>query len=277
MASNGYGEWDDPGALLDITVFPPWWQSIWAQLIYLITLVIIVAMSVRVLSHRRLRLRLQRLEQERAIERERTRIARNIHDELGASLTHISLITQAAEHANPTQAASFEKIYEATHEITRSMDEVVWAVNPKCDNLENLVYYVGNFAQRLLSAASIRCRLDLPQTLPALRLSSPVRHNLFLCCKEALNNVVKHSKADLVSIAIKMDGSTLQIVIADNGRGLSQPSPSAATDNLRLAPGNGLDNLRNRMAEIGGTCEFSSQPTGGLIVTFSIPLSSSTT
>jgi signal transduction histidine kinase len=275
MASNGNDVWNEQTELLTISVIPPWWQSLWAQMLYLSALITVVAITVRIWSHRRLQLRLQKLEQEQAIERERTRIARNIHDELGASLTHISLITQAAQHENPTQASTFEKIYEATHEITRSMDEVVWAVNPKCDDLENLVYYVSNFAQRLLSAAGIRCRLDLPQTLPALRLSSPVRHNLFLCCKEALNNAVKHSRADLVTIAIKMADSTLQLVIADNGRGLNQPTSSAGPNALRIAAGQGLDNLRTRMAEVGGTCEFSDQPEGGLIVTFSIALSSS--
>jgi signal transduction histidine kinase len=270
MASNGYGEWDDAGTLLNLTVFPPWWQSTWAQLIYLFSLVIVVGVTVRISSHRRLRLRLQKLEQAQAIELERTRIARNIHDELGASLTHISLITQAAQHANPAQTDSFEKIYEATHEITRSMDEVVWAVNPKCDDLESLVYYVGNFAQRLLSVAGIRCRLDLPQKLPLLRLASPIRHNLFLCCKEALNNAVKHAQADLISIAITVNEAKLQIVITDNGRGLNPTGSPAEPDRNRLAAGSGLDNLRNRMAEVGGTCEFSTPLAGGLVVTFVI-------
>ncbi|MFT3868220.1 MAG: two-component regulator propeller domain-containing protein [Nibricoccus sp.] len=270
MASKGNGIWNEQSELLTLTVTPPWWQSLWARVLYLLILVVVVGVVVRARSHRRLSRRLVDLERERAIEQERTRIARNIHDELGASLTHISLLTQAAQQNQPAQNASFDKIYEATHEITRAMDEIVWAVNPKCDDLESLVYYIGNFAQNLLSAAGIRCRLDLPSAPPPLRLPSPVRHNLFLCCKEALNNAVKHAKAELVSIAITVEGQTLRLTVADNGRGLA---PAVSNARTRLTPASGLENLRQRMTEIGGTCEFATQPGGGLAVTFSITLS----
>lgn len=272
MASNGNGVWNDQAELLTITVTPPWWQSLWARLLYLISLVIVVGSVVRARSHRRLRRKLENLEQERAIEQERTRIARNIHDELGASLTHISLLTQAAQHIHPAQTASLEKIYEATQEITRAMDEIVWAVNPKCDDLESLAYYIGNFAQRLLSTAGIRCRLDLPSTPPPLHLPSPVRHNLYLCCKEALNNAVKHAQAEQVSVTMKVDGRTLRIAISDNGRGLGS---AAAGERTRLTPASGLDNLHRRMTEIGGSCELSPQTGGGLAVTFAITLPAS--
>lgn len=272
MASKGNGIWNEQSELLTLTVTPPWWQSLWARLLYLLLLVTAVGFIVRARSHRRLRRRLENLERERAIEQERTRIARNIHDELGASLTHISLLTQAAHHDQTNQGKSLDKIYEATHEITRAMDEIVWAVNPKCDDLESLVYYIGNFAQRLLSAAGIRCRLDLPSAPPPLRLPSPVRHNLFLCCKEALNNAVKHAKAELVSIAISVEEQTLRLTIADNGRGLE---PAGSGERPRLTPASGLDNLRQRMTDIGGTCEFTPQPGGGLAVIFTIKLSSS--
>jgi len=275
MASNGNGIWNEQAELLTISVVPPWWQSLWAQLIYLLMLVSAVAVIVRIWSHRRLRRRLQKLQEERALERERTRIAQNIHDELGASLTHISLLTQAAQHENPTQAASFEKIYAATHDITRAMDEVVWAVNPKCDDLENFVYYVSNFAQNLLGAANIRCRLDLPSDPPSIHLTSPVRHNLFLCCKETLNNVIKHAKADQVFIAINITDNTMKLAIADNGRGLDTSAPPS-NDKLRISRGQGLGNMHSRMAEIGGTCDLSPQAGGGTIVTFSIKLFTNT-
>jgi signal transduction histidine kinase/ligand-binding sensor domain-containing protein len=276
MASNGNGEWNNEGAQLRITVIPTWWQSPWAQLAYLLTLIFVVAALARIWSHRRLRMRLERLEREKAIERERTRIAQNIHDDLGASLTRISLLTQSAQNENPAQASKFEEIYATAHAITRSMDEIVWAVNPKCDDMENLVYYVGNFAQGFLAAASVRCRLDLPKVLPSIPLTSQVRHNLFLCCKEALNNVVKHSHATEVIITISVNDATLKISITDNGRGLAaaRKSANSSPSFLRTSGGNGLKNMRLRMVEMGGKCVFSTQATDGTIVTFTIGLPS---
>jgi signal transduction histidine kinase/ligand-binding sensor domain-containing protein len=274
MASNGSGVWNDQGVDLAISVVPPWWNSVWAQLLYLLLLIAAIIAIVRIWSHRRLRGRLEKLQHESAIERERTRIARNIHDDLGASLTRISLLTQTAQHENPAQAASLEKIYDAADAITRSMDEIVWAVNPKCDDLESLVYYVGNFAQKFLGAAKIRCRLDMPAQPPAAALSSQIRHNLFLGCKEALNNVVKHARADEVTLTITADEQLLRVVIADNGRGFAAAKDAGASSGnaARVAPGNGLENMRERMEELGGRCLFSPRAEGGTAVIFSVPL-----
>jgi signal transduction histidine kinase len=274
MASNGNGEWDHPGAQLKIAVFPPWWQSLWAQLLYLLALVLAVAAIMRGWSNRRLRMYLERLERQQAVERERTRIAQNIHDDLGASLTRISLLTQSAKQGDPAQTAKFEEIYETAHAITRSMDEIVWAVNPKCDDMENLVYYVGNFAQGFLGAAGIRCRLDLPKVPSTIPLTSQVRHNLFLCCKEALNNVVKHAQATEVIITITVDDASLQIAIADNGHGMAaaKKATSVLTNTFRTSSGNGLKNMRLRMTEMSGGCAISTAPEGGTTVTFKIAL-----
>jgi len=278
MASNGNGEWSGEGALVRITVVPAWWQSVWAQLLYLLTLILIVTVCVRIWSHRRLRSRLERLEREKAVERERTRIAQNIHDDLGASLTRISLLTQSAQHENPAQAAAFEEIYKTAHVITRSMDEIVWAVNPKCDDMENLVYYVGNFAQEFLATAGIRCRLNLPKALPAIPLTSQVRHNLFLCCKEALNNVVKHADATEVILTITLTTQQLQFSISDNGCGIaaSKKLVSITKSPFRSSDGNGLKNMRARMTEMGGECAVSTQNETGTVLTFTLALPAQT-
>ena len=248
---------------LVLIVVPLWWQTGWFRLAVLATLAAVIAITVRAWSHRRLRARLEKLERESAVERERTRIAQNIHDDLGAGLTRISLLTQSAEHA-AAGAPQFEKIYTTVSELTRSMDEIVWAVNPKNDDLDNLAYYLGNFAHGFLADAGLRCRLLVPAQLPHRTLTSQMRHHLFLCCKEALHNVVKHARAREVSLSIAADGDRLAIVIADDGRGL------AASASPRT--GNGLANLRARMAELGGTCEIAPGPGGGTVVTFAVTL-----
>jgi len=270
-ASDGSGSWSNQPALLTIIVTPPWWQTSWVQTAGGLGLLALVGAGVRRWSHRRLRQKLERSESAHSIERERTRIARNIHDDLGASLTRISLLTQAAQQESVAHSPTLEKIYEATRSITRSMDEIVWAVNPQQDNTESLVYYMGNFAQNFLSAASIRCRLESPDTLPEALLTSQVRHHLFLCCKEALHNIVKHAHASEVSIRISADPSSLTITIADNGRGIATTA-GATSDPLRASSGHGLGNLQQRMTEIRGTCTFAMNPEGGTTVTFAIPL-----
>ena len=271
MASNGSGTWSSQPGLLTIVVTPPWWQRPWAQLAGVLGLAVLVGVVVRRRSHRRLQLRLEHSESARLIERERTRIARNIHDDLGASLTRISLLTQAAQEVSGAHSPMIEKIYEATRSITRSLDEIVWAINPQQDHTESLVYYLGNFAQSFLGAAGIRCRLESPEVLPDAPLTSQVRHHLFLGCKEALNNLVKHSRASEVTIRISVDQEILSIAIADNGRGISAPNHVSANP-LRAAPGFGLDNLQQRMADINGTCVIIASPTGGTTVTFTVPL-----
>ena len=150
-----------------------------------------------------MRRKLEVIHRQQAIERERTRIAKDIHDHLGANLTRISLLSQSAhgELENPAQAAAqLERIYNTSRELTRSMDEIVWAVNPQHDTLDSLASYLGNFAQEYLVSINIRCRLDVPLHLPHWPITAETRHNVFLAFKEALHNVVKHSGANEVSV-----------------------------------------------------------------------------
>src|ERR1035437_6160792 len=160
-----------------------------------------------------------------------------------------------------------EQIYSTARELTRSMDEIVWAVNPEHDTLDSLVTYLGRFAQRFLSVAGIRCRLDAPLDLPALALTSEIRHNVFLAFKEALHNVVKHAQATEVRLSLELRPEGFMLVIADNGRGFRCPPGQAPAlepaDGQRLVAGNGLANMQKRLREIGGCCEWETAPGEG--------------
>lgn len=262
MASLGNGVWNETDSALLITVVPLWWQTLWFRVLGGGALVALVILVVRTVSHRRLRSRLARLEQESAVERERARIARNIHDDLGASLTRISLLTQMARRDGPApENPLLHQIYETVRQITRSMDEIVWAVNPKNDHLDGLATYLVGYAQSFLTVAGIRCRLDLPAHLPAVALTSQTRHNLYLCLKESLNNVVKHSGADEVTIAMRTEGDRFTMLITDNGRqpvpaGVNGANGHCAEHGLRVSSGHGLRNIVQRVVEMGGTHEF---------------------
>ena len=148
--------------------------------------------------------------------------------------------------------------------LVTSLDEIVWAVNPRNDSLQALADYFCHFAEEFLRPASISCRLDFAEGLPVFTLGADARHNLFLAFKEALNNVVRHSGATEVWVRIKAAGGISRILIEDNGHGF------LATGDSRM--GNGLGNMRKRLAQIGGSCEVRSQPGAGTVVEFRLPL-----
>jgi signal transduction histidine kinase/ligand-binding sensor domain-containing protein len=274
VACNNDGVWNETGASLAFVVLPYFWQTAWFR--FLGGLVTVLAASVAVWfdTRRRMRRKLEWVERQRDIERERSRIAQDIHDDLGAQLTGISLMSESARNklATPELAADIlEKIYSTVHELTRSMDEIVWAVNPRHDTLEGLAAYLERFAQDWLEAASFRCRLDMPLQLPDWHLTSEVRHNVFLAFKEALHNAVKHSGASEVFIRLTVNEKSFELAIADNGRGfaVSEKLNKSPVVPGRAAPSrNGLENMRRRLAAIGGSCEIQSAPGAGTQVIF---------
>jgi signal transduction histidine kinase len=226
-------------------------------------------------TRRRMRRRLERVERQRDIERERSRIARDIHDDLGASLTRIAMLSQVdlGEMQLPESVTkNLDRIFATVRELTRAMDEIVWAVNPRHDRLDSLASYLSRFANEYLSVAEIRCRLNLPLYLPTQPVTAEVRHNLFLAFKEALHNIVKHAAANEVRVDLKLEAAQLTLQVADDGRGFDAATLAdghAAAG--RLACGNGLANMQRRLVEIGGACEIRSERGRGTTVTFTVP------
>jgi signal transduction histidine kinase len=228
-------------------------------------------------TRQRMRRKVERAERQRDIERERSRIARDIHDDLGAQLTRITMMSESArgDLAHPERAAAgLNKIYDTARELTRSMDEIVWAVNPRHDTLESLATYLEKFAQDWLASAGFRCRLDLPLQFPEWHLTSEVRHNVFLAFKEALHNAVKHSGASEVLIRLAVQEKSFELAVTDNGRGFAvgEKIKNPPVIQGRAAAGNGLENMMRRLAAIGGSCEIQSRPDAGTKVIFSVQL-----
>jgi ligand-binding sensor domain-containing protein/signal transduction histidine kinase len=278
VACNSDGVWNRTGATLAIVKLPYFWQTWWFQMVAALTAAGAVGGAVRTITRRRYRRRLERLERQRAIEKERARIAKDIHDDLGASLTRITLLSQTArsEVDQPEQAAAdLDQIYATARELTQAMDEIVWAVNPHHDTLDSLVTYLGGFAQDFLSTAGIRCRLDVPLRLPPLPVTAEVRHNLFLAFKEAAHNVVRHAGATEVGMSFRLEPAQFTLALQDNGDGfvsVSPAPPDERTTPTRLSFGNGLTNMRKRLDEIGGRCVVESVKGRGTLVRFTMPL-----
>jgi len=277
IACNNDGVWNETGASMQFSVRPFFWQTLWFRELALGAVVLVSGGLVWLAMRRRMQRKLTRLEQQRVVEHERARIASDMHDDLGAHLTRISMLSESPRcgPANAAQAAAnLNRIYDIAHELTRAMDEIVWAVNPRHDTLEGLASYLEKFASDLLAAAGIRCRLDIPIALPPLRLTAAVRHNLFLALKEALHNVVKHSAATETSIRLAIGVDSFELIIKDDGRGfipgIGQERPPDCSS--RLSAGNGLENMTRRLAEIHGRCHIQSAPDQGTKVTFTVSL-----
>jgi signal transduction histidine kinase len=223
-----------------------------------------------------MRRKLEHLERLQTVERERTRIAKDIHDDLGASLTRITMLSQSAQGGMDDQASiarHLDQIFLTARESTRALADIVWAVNPSHDTLDSLAAYLQKYAQNFLRDANIRCRIDMPLELPLWPLTADIRHNLLLAFKEVINNVARHANATEVRISLRVGPQSFTLIIEDNGRGFKVP----AHLNAAAAPGqpaatNGLRNISQRLAETGGRFEIISSEGAGTKVTFVLPI-----
>jgi signal transduction histidine kinase len=216
----------------------------------------------RYISERRLRQQLLAVEQRHAMDRERSRIAKDMHDQLGSKLTRISFLSELAQRPTAAQSNGLaaKEVAVSARELLASLDALVWAVNPRNDSLENLVGYLDRHAKEYFLGTNIECEVKLPAELPSQIVTAEVRHNVFRSFEEALNNVLKHSQAHKVWVKMLLKSNTVEIVVQDDGIGIS----AEAQTNQR----NGLKNMCARMETIGGICEVSSQPHVGTKVIF---------
>jgi signal transduction histidine kinase/ligand-binding sensor domain-containing protein len=275
IACNNDGIWNETGATLAIIALPYFWQTWWFRLLAVLGLAAAVGGGVLMETQRRMRRKLAWIEREHAVERERARIARDIHDELGASLTRITMLSQpAGTDQDPGKSAGeMDQIRDTALGLTRAMDEVVWAVNPKHDTLDSLAAYLATYAQDFVAAARVRCRLEIPLRLPPWPLTSETRHNVFLAFKEALNNAVKHGSPSEVRISLMIEPGAFSLQIEDTGCGFSIESAESVrrSNPDRPASGHGLENMRQRLMEIGGRCDIRSAPGEGTAVRLIVP------
>jgi signal transduction histidine kinase/ligand-binding sensor domain-containing protein len=275
-ACNNDGIWNQTGATFGFEVLPFFWQTWWFRVLAGAGGAGVLGGVVLVATRRRMRRKMEQLEHLQGIERERARIAKDIHDDLGASLTRISMLSQSARADltnSPAAAGQVDQICTTARELTRAMDEIVWAVNPQHDSLDSLANYLGKYAQDYLRAAGIRVRLNMPEELPPWALTAEVRHNLFLAFKEALHNIVKHSGAAEVRVVLTMDAHGFVLAIHDYGNGFAaKPNSGDNSTHDRIAGGHGLGNMQRRLEEIGGTCEIHALSPTGTLVRFDVPV-----
>jgi signal transduction histidine kinase len=209
----------------------------------------------------------QRAERRREIEQERARVAHDLHDDLGAGLTEVNMLSSLVKSPATSAAEKnryLDQLTETARVMVTSLDEIVWAVNPRNDTVTSLASYFGSYALRLLDLASIPCGLDVAEDLPDHALDPKFRQELFFAFKEALNNVVRHADATQVWLRISVQHGQLVVVVADNGHGLNSGAQRVGAD--------GMANMEERLKALGGTCEISSEREKGTTVRFRAPL-----
>ncbi|MEA3479360.1 MAG: histidine kinase [Bacteroidota bacterium] len=207
------------------------------------------------------------LDRQLMLESERTRIARDIHDDLGASLTRISILSEIAKEQAPESGnvnVQLHQISEICREVTQEMNQIIWALNSKNETIEGLITYIRRYALEYLEITPVKCVFNLPEKLPGLDLSVEARRNIYLSIREAMHNVVKHASAKKVEISLKINEHDFVIRIKDDGSGF---------DHAKLdSPGNGLINMRKRMNSIGGKLLVTSDPGAGTEISLFVPL-----
>jgi len=264
----------------DITVLqrPPWWTIQRVVMLLAVVLGVLsgtfiwVAMLRRQVDQRTTELKKeieqrQLIEQNHAIELERTRVSRDLHDELGAGLTEVGLLGSLANTpaiAQEEKNRYLDQLTRMARSLVTSLDEIVWAVNPHYDSLASLVSYFSLYAESFLDLAGITCRLSVAENIPQYPLDSKQRHGIFCAFKEALNNVVSHSGATEVQIVFEVVEGKLKLSVIDNGCGF---------EFVPEAPGkDGLASMCQRMLELDGVCRISSEPGRGTSVQICLPL-----
>ncbi|HEX9045688.1 MAG TPA: ATP-binding protein [Verrucomicrobiae bacterium] len=240
----------------------PFWQTGWFHLLFacvsVLVLLVCVLLSLQVALHGK---------EQRLLNLERARIARDIHDDFGTRLTRLVLESEVAqnelpEHANARQ--QFARISDGLRQSLEAMDEVLWAVNPRRDTVSDFVTYVCEYAQNFLQSTSIQCLLEVEPDMPPLEFDLPLRRSLFLAVKEAINNAAKHSHASQLLLNIRRADSGLTVVVEDNGRGFDPAQISGKR--------HGIGNMIQRMEEVEGRCIVVSAPGRGCRLEFSVPL-----
>lgn len=267
-ACNNDGVWNEDGAEVALVLQPHFWQTGWFLSLCALVAAGGIGGTARYVTQRRMHRKLERLEQQHALDQERARIARDMHDDLGSSLANIVLMGEQLER----DGKSLEAVKAQGHRMTgkvkqaiRVMDQIVWAVNPQNDSLSDLVSYLSDYAQSLPQPTSCPCRLEVADGLPAIPLTAHMRHDLFLAVKEALHNAAKHSRATEIWLRIQCIAGDLCVMVEDNGRGFEP-------DVAEAGGGHGLRNMRSRLAAIGGRVEIASQRGKGTVVRFTVGL-----
>jgi len=266
-SADVWHNWSEPVVLLSVSLKPPYWKTGWFLFITISIITTITALIVKKINAVRFGHKIRELEQQHAIEKERLRISKDMHDEVGASLTRISILGELAKKQTDQPVKlqeAISKISEIAGNVVDEMSEIIWAMNPKNDHLDSFAAYIRQYSSTYLEPTEIKVIFDFPDHVTAIPMSSEIRRNLFLTIKEALHNIVKHSGAGTVNMTMLSDKSVLKVSISDNGKGFDLTRAKGS--------GNGLHNMQRRVEESGGKYQIIPEPGKGTAIEITIAL-----
>ncbi len=248
--SNNTGLWNETGRSMTVIVLPPWWETWWFLLLMAIAVAMTVWLMVREYTLRKLRLQKTELEKQQAVENVRSKISRDMHDEIGSSLTKISLLSETLK-SKVKETASDEiisKITSSSRGVIGNMNEIIWATNPQHDNMASMISYFRDYIAQFFNDTPVKCEINFPESVPDAVVNPEVRRNLFLVLKESLNNILKHANASAAVVEMILSEKELLMTIKDNGKGFVEQQ------NKKFS--NGLKNMKKRMEDVGGSFEI---------------------
>jgi signal transduction histidine kinase len=252
---------------LKFIIHPPIWKRGWFITLLSLILLSSFILIVRYISQRNLKEKLLRMEKEQAIEKERNRISRDMHDDLGSGLTKIAILSEVVKkqlHEPEKAKQQLETIGESSRELVDNLQDIIWVLNPKNDTLESLAAYIREYALKFFEPFGTIVQFNYPEKFSDTRLSEEARRNVFLTIKETFNNTGKHAWNNKILISIEQSPSSILVKIEDDGKGFD-------ISNIRQF-GNGLANMKNRIEQLGGVYKIESEPGKGTRTVIEIPL-----
>lgn len=253
--------------LLRFVIDPPFWKTIWFGIVVAIICILILTQTIRIIQSAQYNKKLRDLEHRNNIDRERLRISQDMHDEIGASLTQVSILSEILKqkyHDPDESIRLIKRISGISGNVIDDLDEIIWAMNPKNDSLDSFASYVRKYTSEYLETAGIAGLFDFPQDYPPILMTSEQRRNVFLVIKEAVHNIVKHSRSTEARFYLKWSDNQLKMKISDNGTGFNPVDCESK--------GNGLGNMQKRIQALGGNYSICSQPENGTEIEFSVSL-----
>lgn len=264
-AFNGDGVMAKEMYTFKLHIQTPWWQSWWFRTILTFSILGLIFYFISSYINRRLDKQKAEMEKQQAIEKERNRISRDMHDDLGSGLTKIAILSEVAKQklAQPEQAKEqIDKIAVSSRELVDNLQDIIWVLNPKNDSLESLSAYIREYGLKYFESLSVQMHFDYPAEFSATHLGEEQRRNIFLTVKECFQNIAKHAWSNNVNVSIREIPGEIIISIKDDGKGFDEKK-------VRLFA-NGLKNMENRIQTAGGKFTISSAPGKGTSCTIKI-------
>jgi signal transduction histidine kinase len=264
---NHNGIKNGAGDAVTVIIHPPFWDTRWFIILASVVLLSAFVVAIRYISQRNLKEKLLRLEKEQAVEKERNRISRDMHDDLGSGLTKIAIMSEVVKkqiHEPEKAKQQLENISQSSRELVDSLQDIIWVLNPKNDTLESLAAYIREYALKFFEPFSVDVQFSYPEKFYDIKLSEETRRNIFLAIKESFNNIGKHAWCNKVRIFIDFIPGEVRIILQDDGKGFDVANTRQFS--------NGLVNMKNRIEQVGGQYEIASEPGKGTRTKILIPV-----